>query len=159
VIQMDLIECMDSSTHTSIFNEPNTTITNFNTPVECHVTQINTESPCAYWVKEPYNALITFDKAKDLYTLKLIQNLKLVGQNPSIPRFISKNLAWLDMASHHLIESGDKYRESLAEESRLMEEFLSDDFVIEMPPLEEFEIKAKVIFDEGEPDLSGLEEF
>ena len=36
---------------------------------------------------------------------------------------------------------------------------IHENFYIEMSPIEEFEIKAKIVFEEGEPDLSGLDEF
>lgn len=160
MIEMDLIGCIDSSTGTFDLNEANATITNFNGPREYRTPQFSRNSQFTNYVRDPsYNALISFDRAKLLYTLWLIKYSKLIGHNISVPQSISENLEILDMASQHLIKSSNERRKSLAEENRLFEEFLADDFIIEIPPIEEFEIKARIVFEEGQPDLSGLEEF
>lgn len=107
----------------------------------------------------PFEPLANFDKAKFLYISNLIYLLRSQGFDIASPSFSADNLEWFGMASEYLIKSGKKCHKTLSSENKGLIDFLDDNLFVEMQPEEEFEIKAKIVFEEGQPDLSGLEEF
>lgn len=137
-----------------------TFIPNFDHPLEESIDMLLSVNSCAYPIGDPsFGALVSFGRAKRLYISNAIKSLEFINSKVERPFHLTENLERFEQASDYLVESRDVYIKNLAEENRLLDEFLEEGFFVDMPPAEELEIKAKVVFEDGKPDLSGLEEF